>query len=135
VLACVPEPLAEYRLQAGGLSADHERLCEGLCTVLERALAHPRLTSEDRSVAAHRLEAQRRELALVRLRRDIRNGAPEARRGAIAVARNPGFPAATRAKALASTVLPPAVASRLAASRESRARVDVRSDPGVMRDA
>src|SRR5207248_696229 len=95
----VDEPLALYRLRQSSLSADRTRLVAGRVRTLEKASVHQSLTASERQVVASSLATERRELALLELRQALANGSADARRRAVAVARQRDYPRATRLKA------------------------------------
>ena len=102
----VAEPLALYRLRESSLSADRARLVGGRVQTLTKASLHPSLSEAERRVVAASLSTERRELALLELRRAVADGAADARRRAFAVARDAGHPRATRLKAAFAAASP-----------------------------
>jgi hypothetical protein len=102
----VDEPLAIYRLRESSLSADRARLVDGRVRTLEKAASHPSLTASERLVVATSIARERRELALLELRQALVQGASDARRRAVEVARGPGFPLRTRLKAALAAAAP-----------------------------
>ena len=95
----VAEPLALYHLRQSSLSADRAKLVAGRVQTLEKAASHPSLTPEERRVVASSIATERRELALLELRQALAEGSTDARRRALAVARERGYPRRTRLKA------------------------------------
>jgi hypothetical protein len=108
----VDEPLAIYRLRESSLSADRARLVDGRVRTLEKAASHPSLTPAERVVVAASIARERRELQLLELRQALVQGAADARRRAVEVARGPAFPIRTRLKA-AFAVAAPRLSGRL----------------------
>jgi len=102
----VDEPLALYRLRESSLSADRAKLVAGRVQTLSKASLHPNLSEAERAVVAASLATERRELALLELRRAVAEGADDARRRAFAVARDAGHPRATRLKAALAAASP-----------------------------
>jgi hypothetical protein len=102
----VDEPLALYRLRESSLSADRAALVAGRVQTLDKASRHPSLTESERGVVAASLETERSELALLELRRALAAGSHDGRRRAVAVAREGGYPRATRLKAALAAASP-----------------------------
>jgi glycosyltransferase involved in cell wall biosynthesis len=111
-VGCVPEPLARYRLLRGSLSSQRALMLEGRIASLDRAVAHPALTPEERALVAETRSRFARELVATRAREAVRIGAPDARRLAFAAARAPGVDPLTRVKS-ALAGLAPGIARRL----------------------
>ena len=102
----VAEPLALYRLRESSLSADRAKLVGGRVQTLSKASRHPSLTEAERGVVAASLATERRELALLELRRALADGAADARGRAMAVARDAAHPRETRLKAALAAASP-----------------------------
>jgi hypothetical protein len=114
----VDEPLARYRVRETSLSAQpllHERGC---VRALELALARTDLSAREREVAGQTLAAHRRALARAELDAALA-GAGDARRHALAVARDGGEARAMRLKAAAAAAAP-WLARRVLAGRAAR---------------
>lgn len=110
-IGLVDAPLASYRLHAGSLSANRERLIDGRIAVLERARRRPELSGQERAAVGTAIRAQRRLLRLQLARDALRTGSGEIRAHSVAVAVAPGMSMRTRLKAMAA-VAAPARASR-----------------------
>jgi hypothetical protein len=106
VLACIDEPLAEYRLHDSSLSADRARLLCGRVSVLERIAENPSMTPEDRQVLAASLRGQLGTLARIEAREALVGGRPGARRRSFGLAFDRAQPGLTRAKALGAALMP-----------------------------
>lgn len=106
VLACIDEPLAEYRLHDASMSADRARLLRGRVSVLKRIAENPEMTPQDRQVLAASVRAQRSTLARVEVREALLAGRSGARRRSLALAVAPAQSGLTRAKAVAAVLLP-----------------------------
>jgi hypothetical protein len=102
----VDEPLALYRLRESSLSADRARLVAGRVQTLKKAAAHPSLSASERQVVASSLATERRDLALLELRRALAEGSADVRGRAVAVARERHYPRETRIKAALAAALP-----------------------------
>lgn len=113
LVGCVAEPLARYRLRRGSLSSQRASMLEGAIATLECAAAHPRLTPPERATLDHTTQRFQRRLVTVRAREAIRDGAPGARRLALAAARAPDVGPATRLKFALAAVAPGVARSML----------------------
>ncbi len=105
----VDAPLAIYRLREGSLSANHAVNMRAELSIFERARTDPSLTFEERAYLEHELEVKRGETRVISAADAVAEGAPDARRNALAVAFGdlpPGFGTRTRLKALAAAVSP-----------------------------
>jgi glycosyl transferase family 2 len=131
----VDEPLALYRLRESSLSADRARLVGGRVQTLTKASLHPGLSEAERRVVAASLATERRELALLELRRAVADGASDARRRAVAVARDSGHPRATRLKAALAAASPRVTGRLLRRRLEGRwtaaSGIEVERAPGA----
>jgi hypothetical protein len=96
----VDEPLVNYRLHYSSLSARRVESLRQRLTILERAVAHPRLTASERAVLEESLAGHRRMALLAEAQEAIRGGRPDARARSLAVAREPAFGRRTRLRAL-----------------------------------
>jgi glycosyltransferase involved in cell wall biosynthesis len=105
----VDAPLAIYRLREGSLSANHAVNMRAELSIFERARTDPSLTADEREYLEHELEVKRGETRVAGVADALAEGAPDARRQALAVAFGdlpPGFGTRTRVKALAAAVSP-----------------------------
>jgi hypothetical protein len=110
----VDEPLAEYRVRETGLASDRTRLIECRVALLDKANGRNDLSPEERVLLGHSLAEQRRLLSLYSTRRALVESRPEARRLALELALNRGFPWPARLKAALAVVFPGRAAKRLA---------------------
>jgi GT2 family glycosyltransferase len=117
----VNEPLAEYRVRATSLASNRVRQFEAYVAVLEKAAARRDLSTDERDVLQRSLGSHQRRLTLRKAEDALAEAKPEARRLALEVARDNGFPVKTRTKAALATMLPQVVASRLARGRRELA--------------
>jgi glycosyltransferase involved in cell wall biosynthesis len=102
----VAEPLAEYRVRESSLASNRVRQFEAYVAVLEKAAARSDLSRAERVVLNSSLEAQRRRVELRETEDALVSMSSEARRLALGVARDRGFPVTTRAKAALAAALP-----------------------------
>ena len=103
----VCEPLACYRVQPDSLSTDQVALRRSELLVLEKAAnAGLPMTTRERQTLERSLARHRRHSRLEDLRAALARDAPEARRLARGVAREPGYPVPTRLKAAAAAAIP-----------------------------
>ena len=113
------EPLSRYRLRQGSLSSNRAASMRAMVTILERARAHPSLTTSERAFLDSDLAEKERLTALVEAEEALRNRRGDARQRAWRVARAGDYPWRTRARtALAGAA--PGVAARLLDRRERR---------------
>jgi glycosyltransferase involved in cell wall biosynthesis len=117
----VNEPLAEYRVREASLASNRIRQFEAYVAVLEKATARSDLSAGERAVLHRSLADQHRRLALRKAEEALAEAKPEARRLALGVARDNGFPLETRAKAALAAVLPRVAGRRLARGRRELA--------------
>jgi GT2 family glycosyltransferase len=117
----VDEPLAEYRVRETSLASNRTRQFEAYVTVLEKAAARSDLSAEERAAVDRSLAAQRRRLALRRVETALVEAAPGARRLALEIALDDGFPYATRLKAIVAAAAPSLAGRRLAHGRRELA--------------
>jgi len=112
----VTTPLHRYRISQGSLSGARPAAIRERVTVLEKAAANPDVGEDERPALAVSLRSKRRRALLTEAEWAIRDGEPDARRRAlaVAVARGPRFGARTRLKAGIAALLPAAAARRLA---------------------
>jgi len=120
----VDEPLAVYRLRAGGLTSDTVGTLRGRVQVLRKQLARPDLTPRQRDVAGRSHARRVAELELAEARDALRHRAPDARELARRIASDPSFRLPSRAKA-ALAVLSPAVGRAALRVSELPGRVTV----------
>jgi glycosyltransferase involved in cell wall biosynthesis len=105
----VDAPLAIYRLRHGSLSANHAVNMRAELSIFERAREDPSLTADEREYLERQLEVKRGETLLISAADAVAEGAPDARRHALALAFGdlpPGFGTRTRLKALAAAASP-----------------------------
>jgi glycosyltransferase involved in cell wall biosynthesis len=102
----VDEPLAEYRIRETGLASDRTRLIECRVALLEKAARRNDLSGVERALLDHTLEEQRRLLSLYSTRQALVESRRGARRLALSLALDRGFPWPARLKAALAIVLP-----------------------------
>ncbi len=124
----VTRPLARYRVQEESLSRDRLQMGPPRVELLEKVARTFELRPEERSVLEGSLEAIRRDMRLERAKATLMEGAPDARRSSLAVARDPGYGLGTRAKT-AFCALFPRAGRRILVAREDRTWLG----PGGMR--
>jgi hypothetical protein len=117
----VNEPLAEYRVRETSLASNRIRQFDAYVAVLEKAARRSDLSADERSALENSLRVQRRRLGLREAEEALAEARPEARRLALRVAWEGGYPLRTRARAALAASLPKVVASRLARSRRDLA--------------
>jgi glycosyltransferase involved in cell wall biosynthesis len=117
----VNEPLAEYRVRETSLASDRGRQFEGYVAVLEKALARPDLSIEERAILGRSRAVQRRRLAFHNAESALIEARPEARRLALHIALNDGFPYMTRLKAALAAAVPGLARRRLGRRRRELA--------------
>jgi hypothetical protein len=117
-VGAVLEPLARYRVRRTSLSADRLRMLEGSLQTMDRALAHPRLTRENRRQAEATIRRLRRERAPLALNAALGSAPRAARRDAARIAVAAQTPPRTRVKA-ALAAAAPRVAARAVSRRTS----------------
>jgi len=98
--------LARYRLRAESLSAARPALLAGRAQVLERTADDRRLHEGERTAVRAHARRERAAALLARAADALADRTPGRRRLAAAVARSDAYPRATRARALASAVVP-----------------------------
>ncbi len=129
----VDEPLAVYRMTPASLTADRAPALRDRVRALEKVAHRPDLDLRlrpvlDRSLAAHRARAD-----LAAAEAALRDGAPDARRRALAVAVGDGHAARTRIKA-ALAALAPRLTGRVLGRRARGGRASSRlARPGERR--
>jgi hypothetical protein len=115
----IPEPLAEYHLHTGSLSARRTAMARGRLETLANAAARADLTDEERSVVAASQARERLRLARESLREELISGRTGAvRRAALAIATSAEHPLKERLRALASVAAPGVLARRARADDE-----------------
>lgn len=118
----VDEPLAIYRLRAGSASSDRVANLLGAVRYVERCLAHPSLTEDERRFAERELGIVRRQAALLVAEASLRGLRPHPRRRCLDIVFGPpGYGALTRTKAAVAAVAPRAAGAYLA-HKEQRTR-------------
>jgi GT2 family glycosyltransferase len=110
---CVLEPLADYRIHAGSVSADRWRSLLARVEVLDRAEAAGGLTDPQRQVLDEARTRYRRRAALARAEKALLDRSPDRRRACLAVLRGEGVPARQRVLAAGAWVLPGLAEARL----------------------
>lgn len=118
-IGLVDAPLARYRLRRSSLSADRLGMAEGGLRTLEKAAARAGLTASDRRALSRGIELQRRKVRLAAARHALAEGAPDARRRSLDVARDRGIDVRSRWKALVAALAPRAARRRLAARQSA----------------
>jgi Glycosyl transferase family 2 len=103
---CVAEPLSIYRVRPDALSAARLPMLEGRLQTLVKASARADLSPAEFATVSRTLGRHRRELDVLELREALRERRPDARRRALAVARNRDLPGGVRAKAVVAALLP-----------------------------
>jgi cellulose synthase/poly-beta-1,6-N-acetylglucosamine synthase-like glycosyltransferase len=103
---CVSEPLALYRLREQGLTSQRRQLLLGKLATLTKARTLPDLQDAERRTLDTSIEGVTRDLALLDLKRAIREAAPDARDRAVAVARSRAYAGRTRLFAVALALAP-----------------------------
>jgi glycosyltransferase involved in cell wall biosynthesis len=105
-VGAVDEPLALYRLRETSLTAKRRELALGKISTLEKAARSDRLEPGERAVVKAAIAAHRREVEMLDVRAAIAAGDRDARRRALAAARENGFRARERLQALAMAASP-----------------------------
>jgi GT2 family glycosyltransferase len=113
----VDEPLAEHRVRATSLASDRPRQLQAYVAVLAKAAARSDLTVEERAVLSCSLAAQRRRLAFRQAENALIEARPDARRLALEIALDGGFPYRTRLRAALAAAVPSLAGRRLARGR------------------
>jgi glycosyltransferase involved in cell wall biosynthesis len=111
----VDEPLAEYRLHGGNITADRTAIHRGRLTTLLKTAARSDLTEDERAAVQHGIAQERQAVALWATRDALKSRDPDARRRCLSLLVAPQV--GTRARLNASAAL---VAPRLAGSRLQR---------------
>jgi glycosyltransferase involved in cell wall biosynthesis len=110
----VDEPLAEYRLHAGSMSARRAEMSRGRLMSIARAEARSDLTQEERLVLRRSRRVEEARLRREELKEHLRTASyRQARRAAIGLAVAPRQALATRLKAVVAAVAPAEAARRL----------------------
>jgi GT2 family glycosyltransferase len=102
----VDEPLSCYRVRADSQSSQRAAVHAEKVAVLEKILARDDLRPTEAAAASAVLARERRELPVAQAREALREGRPDARRRALAVALGPAQGPRSRAKALAAAIAP-----------------------------
>lgn len=97
----VDTPLSVYNRHDSSMTADPVRVVQGDIGVWEKARTLPQLTPAERAHVEEMLAAARATLARESMKQSIRQGLPDVRARAQAVARSPEQPTLARLKALA----------------------------------
>lgn len=126
----VAEPLARYRIQTTGLSAQRALLIAGRLQTQEKAARRPDLTPGERKVLRASMAVNRRALMLARAREALIDGRPERRRRSLAVARSPGLGLRSRVNAVGAALVP-SVAGALLRRRPRETTGGIRYRPGT----
>jgi glycosyltransferase involved in cell wall biosynthesis len=113
----VDEPLAEHRVRATSLASDRPRQLQAYVAVLAKAAVRSDLTVEERAVLSRSLAAQRRRLAFRQAENALIEARPDARRLALEIALDGGFPYRTRLRAALAAAVPSLAGRRLARGR------------------
>jgi len=116
-VGCVDEPLADYALHAGSLSADRVDSLRSRVQVLDRVATAGLLRPDE--VPVHRRARQEAAVraALVSSELALLTGAPERRRSAAGLVVLPGASARLRIRAAVATLMPGAARARLQRSQ------------------
>ena len=115
----IPEPLAEYRLHGGSMSARRAAMARGRLETLANAAARVDLTQAERAIVDDARSREQARLAREELREALLDGAAgPARRAAVHVVRSSAQPGATRLKAVAALISPGVVGRRLRSGEE-----------------
>ena len=109
----VDEPLWVYRQRDDSMAADRSAMLRGRLTVLERAARDDTLSSEERRHLENLITAKRRDALLSEAEVALLDGASDARRRSVEVARAPGMVLSARLKALLAALMPGLAARRL----------------------
>jgi hypothetical protein len=109
----VDEPLVHYRLHDASLSARRIESLRERVTILERAAAHPALTSAERGYLESSLAAHRRNVLLAEAHHSIQAARGDARDRVLAVAQERAFGRRVRLRALALAHVPSPARRRL----------------------
>ena len=116
----VAEPLAEYRLHAGSMSARRAAMSRGRLASLARAEARTDLTVEERATLAATKAAEEVRLQREELKELLLEGPrSQVRRAALRVAASPRQAYEIRVKSLGALIAPGAAANRLRAGERS----------------
>jgi Glycosyl transferase family 2 len=100
------EPLSVYRIREGSLSAARATTLRARVGVIERALAHPSLTEEERRQGRRSLAGHAGRAALAEAQEAVLEGRPDARERCLRAARSPGIPLRPRVRALGAALGP-----------------------------
>jgi len=109
----VDQPLVHYRLHDASLSARRIQSLRERVTILERALAHPGLTSAEQDHLEASLAGHRRNVLLAEAYHSIQAARSDPRDRALAVARERAFGRRVRLRALALAHTPSRARRRL----------------------
>ena len=101
------EPLAVYRINSGSLTHSRPQTLRDRVRLIEKALEHPGLRSEERPVLERSLLSQRRRARLAAAQAAIAADEPGARRRCLELASTRGIGLRTRLNSLAFALLPP----------------------------
>lgn len=113
----VAAPLAEYRIRRTGLASNRLRMFEGRIAVLEKTALRRDLSDTECRVLKEALQAQRRGLALARVRIALTERHRDARRLAVALAFTSGVRPGTRVRAVLAAALPRVAGRHLVAQQ------------------
>jgi glycosyltransferase involved in cell wall biosynthesis len=115
----VDEPLVRYQLHEAAMSSNPTSGAVRAVATLESGTAGFDLTPAERSVLDRTLAYYRRNATWAQAKQAVREGAPDARRRSLKIARAPGYSPLTRLKALAGA-LSPGITGRVLRRRERR---------------
>jgi hypothetical protein len=115
-------PLVRYRVRESALSANPPVALNGAVQVLEKAARSLEMSPAERAVLTATLAERRRDASLQEAHDALREGAPDARRRALAIATERGYSLPTRAKAVLAAAAP-AAGRRLLVARDRRSWV------------
>ena len=123
---CVLEPLADYRIHAGSVSADRWPSLQARVEVLDRAERAGGLDEQEQRVLAAARAHYARRAAQARAEQSLLRRSPDRRRASLAVARLPGTSVRRRAVAVGAALLPGLAGTwlRRASTTRGRARTD-----------
>jgi len=128
---CVMEPLADYRIHAGSVSANRWRSLQARVEVLDRAARAGGLTDHQRRVLEAARATYRRRAVMARAEQALLQQAPDRRSAALTMARTAGTPLRQRVAGLGAALLPNLAGARL--RRASKARGQARTDRSIPR--
>lgn len=119
---CVLEPLADYRIHSGSVSADRSRSLMARVEVLDRAEASGVLTDFQRRVLSDARATYRRRALAARAEQRLLNRSPGRRRACLDLLRVAGSTPRQRIHAAAAVLAPEWAGKRLRRGAEDRGR-------------